>query len=453
MPTRPSKVTLDTNVLNVLNAIRNNASNNYRDYVPALTDTSQIRTMGTIIMDNVALQNEFLTALVNRIGRVIISTRMYQNPWARFKEGYLEYGETVEEIFTNIAKPYEYSFSEENETRYQKKRLPDVRAAFHVMNYRKFYPTTVTDKQLRQAFLSSDGVSQLISDIVNAIYTAANYDEFITMKYLLARNILNSRMYPVEVDSVSADNAKSIITTVKSTANILEFPSTKYNPAGVFQHTPKEEQMIIINAEFDAIMDVNVLASAFNMDKAQFMGQRILIDSFGSLDRDRLAILFADDPNYVPITDEEAEALDALPMVVVGEKFWRVFDNLNEFTEFYNPEQLYWNYFYHQWKTFSTSPFENAIVFVPDTPAVTEVEVTPATATVAKGQSFALGVKVTVTGFAPQTVDYTSNVEGIEVTEGGVVQIPADTSATEVTITATSTFDSTKKDTCVITIS
>ena len=451
MPTRPSRVTLDTNVLNVLNAIRNNASNNYRDYVPPITDTSQLRQIGTIIMDNVALQNEFLTALVNRIGRVIIATRMYQNPWARFKEGYLEYGESVEEIFTNIAKPYEYDFSEENETRFAKKRLPDVRAAFHVMNYRKFYPVTVTDKQLRQAFLSSEGVSQLISDIVNSIYTGANYDEFLTMKYLIAVNLINGRMYPIEVDAISADNAKSIITDVKSTANILEFPSTKYNPAGVFQRTPKDEQMIIINAKFDAIMDVNVLASAFNMDKAEFVGQRILIDSFGSLDTDRLNMLFNDDPNYVALTQAQLSALDEIPMVVVGEKFWRVWDNLNEFTEFYNPEQLYWNYFYHQWKTFSTSPFENALVYVPETPAVTSVEVTPATATVTAGSSLALTTVVTVTGFAPKTVTYESDNAGVTITEGGVVQVDADATGTA-TITITSTYDTTKTDTVTITI-
>ena len=451
MPTRPSKVTLDTNVLNVLNAIRNNASNNYRDYVPPITDTSEIRKIGTIIMDNVALQNEFLTALVNRIGRVIIATRMYQNPWARFKEGYLEYGETVEEIFTNIAKAEEYSFASEDETRYQKKRLPDVRAAFHVMNYRKFYPTTVTDKQLRQAFLSSDGVSKLISDIVNAIYTGANYDEFLTMKYLLARNILNSRMYPIEVASVSAANAKDIITTVKETSNNLEFPDDIYNPAGVFQHTPKNEQIVIVNTKFDAIMDVNVLASAFNMEKTQFVGQRVLIDGFGKLDTKRLAILFKDDPNYVALTDAQLAALDEIPLVIVGEKFWRVFDNLNEFTEFYNPEQLYWNYFYHQWKTFSTSPFENAIVFVPETPAVTSVTVTPATATVAAGASLQLTTVVEVTGFAPQTVNYSSDNDGVTITEGGVVQVAEDATGT-VTITVTSTFDSTKSDTVAITI-
>lgn len=451
MPTRPTSVTLDTNVLNVLNAIRNNASNNYKDYVPPITDVSELKTIGTIIMDNVALQNEFLTALVNRIGRVIIATRLYQNPWARFKEGYLEYGESVEEIFTNIAKPYEYDFSSENETRFAKKRMPDVRAAFHVMNYRKFYPTTVTQIQLRQAFLSANGIYQLVSDITNSIYTGANYDEFLTMKYLIAVNILNGRMYPIEVDPISADNAKSIVTDVKATANILEFPSTKYNPAGVFQHTPKNEQIIIVNAAFDAIMDVNVLASAFNMDRAQFIGQRVLIDSFGSLDTDRLNILFADDPNYVPLTSAQLTALDEIPMIVVGEKFWRVWDNLNEFTEFYNPEQLYWNYFYHQWKTFSTSPFENALVYVPETPAVTSVEVTPATATVSAGASLALTTVVTTTGFAPKTVTYTSDNDGVTITEGGVVQVDADATGTA-TITVASTYDTSVTDTVTITI-
>ena len=452
MPTRPEKVTMQTNVMNILNAIRNNASNEYRDYVPPMTDTSQLREIGTIIMDYPALQNEFLSALINRIGRVLISTRMYDNPWSRFKKGMLDYGETVEEIFTNIAKPYEFEGSHTSPTSQFKKYKPDVRAAFHVMNYRKYYPVTIEQQKLRQAFLSAEGVTNLIGDIVNSLTTGANYDEFLTMKYLLAKTILKGRMYPVQTSTISAENAKAIVTTVKENSNILEFPSTKYNPAHVFQHTPKSEQVIFINARFDAIMDVNVLASAFNMDKAQFMGQRVLIDSFGSLDTARLAELFADDPNYVPLTQDELTALDTIPMAVVDEKFFMVFDNLNEFTEIYNAELLYWNYFYHQWKTFSTSPFSNALVYVPATPAVTSVEVTPATATVSAGSSLALTTTVTVTGFAPQTVTYTSNNDKVTVTEGGVVQVDAGATGSA-TITVASTFDATKTDTVTLTIS
>ena len=319
------------------------------------------------------------------------------------------------------------------------------------MNYQKYYPVTIEQQKLKMAFLSADGVSNLIGDIVNSIYTAANYDEFLTMKYLIAKTILNGRMYPIEVAEATAANAKDIVTTVKANSNILEFPSTDYNPAHVFQHTPKNEQIIFINAKFDAVVDVNVLASAFNMDKAQFMGQRVLIDSFGSLDRDRLDLLFADDPNYVPLTDAEIIALDKVPMAVVGEKFFMVFDNLNEFTEAYNGELLYWNYFYHQWKTFSTSPFENALVYVPTTPTVSSITVTPDTANVKAGTSLQLTVEVATTGFAPQTVVYESDTDGVEVTEGGVVQIGADVSGT-VTITVTSTFDNTKTATVTLTV-
>ena len=451
MPTRPKKVTMDTQVMNILNAIRNNASNEYRDYVPPITDVSQLRKIGTIIMDMPALQNQFLSALINRIGRVLISTRLYENPWSRFKKGMLDYGETVEEIFTNIAKPYQFEGSHTSPTTQFKKYMPDVRAAFHVMNYQKYYPVTIEQQKLRQAFLSADGVSNLIGDIVNSIYTAANYDEFLTMKYLLARTILNGRMYPIEVAQPTADNAKDIVTVVKGNSNVLEFPSTKYNPAHVFQHTPKNEQMIFINASFDATVDVNVLASAFNMDKAQFMGQRILIDSFGSLDTERLNLLFADDPTYVEITQAELTALDKIPMAVVDEKFFMVFDNLNEFTESYNGELLYWNYFYHQWKTFSTSPFSNALVYVPTTPTVSSVEVTPATASVSAGSSLQLTVTVETTGFAPKTVTYESDTEGVTITEGGVVQIDADVTGT-VTITVKSTFDETKTDTVTLTV-
>ena len=451
MPTRPTKVTLDTNVMNVLNAIRNNNSNYYKDYVPPMTDVSELKQIGKIIMDVPALQNEFLNALINRIALVKITSKMFDNPWARFKKGFLEYGEVIEEVFVDLIRVYEFD-ADKAETELFKRVAPDVRAAFHVMNYRKFYKVTIERQKLAKAFLSASGMNDLITYIMTAIYTSAAYDEFLTMKYMLARNILNCRMYPIEINAVSEANMKSIVTTVKGTSNLLEFPSRKYNPAGVFQHTDKSNQYILIDTQFDAKMDVNVLASAFNMDKAQFMGNRVAIDGFGSLDNERLAELFADDPYYVEITEEEKAALNEIPLAVVDENFFMIYDNLNEFREVENGQGLYWNYFYHQWKTFSTSPFSNALVYVPATPSVTSVEVTPASATVAAGTSLALTTTVVTTGYAPQTVTYESNNDGVTITEGGVVQIDADATGTA-TITVKSTFDPTKSDTVAITIS
>lgn len=451
MATRPKKVTMDTNAVNIVNALRNNNSNFYKDYVPPITDVKDLRAIGKIIMDMPALQNEFISSLVNRIAIVRITSKMFENPWTRFKKGFLEFGEVIEDVFVDLTKVYEFDPEDAEETLF-KRVPPDVRAAFHVMNYTKFYKVTIERQRLAKAFLSATGMNDLITYIMTSIYTSASYDEFLTMKYMLGRNILNGRLYPIEIPTVVKANMSDIVSVVKATSNTIEFPERLYNPAHVFQHTDKSNQYLIINAKFDAMMDVNVLASAFNMDKASFMGQRVLVDSFGKLDNERLAILFKDDPNYVPITAAEAEALDSIPLCLVDENFWMVFDNLNEFREVENGQGLYWNYVYHQWKTFSTCPYSNAILFVPTTPSITSVTVTPATATVAAGSNLSLTTEVVAVGYAPQEVTYTSGNDKVTITEGGVVQIDADATGTA-EITVASVFDPTKTDTVEITIS
>lgn len=453
MATKPKIVTLTNSSVDVLNAIRNNATINYRNYVPVATsDAESVREIGSIIMDSPQLQNEFLSALVNRIGRVLITSKMYDNPWSMFKKGLLEFGETIEEIFVNIAKPFQFDPAVA-ESKLFKREIPDVRSAFHIMNYQKYYKTTIQNDQLRQAFLSWQGITDLITKIVDAMYTGANYDEFQTMKYMLAKHILNGRMFPITIPTVSDVNMKNIVSVIKGVSNNYEFLSSDYNIAGVMTHTKKSDQYLLINSKFDATMDVEVLASAFNMDKAEFAGRRVLVDSFGSLDIERLNLLFADDPTYTEIGESELQALDAIPCILVDKDWFMIFDNFYNFTEQYNGEGLYWNYWYHVWKTFSVSPFANNALFIPGTPTVESVTVSPATATVKAGQSISLSAVVKTEFFAPQSVDWTSDTDGVTVSKSGVVTIGSGVSAsTSVTITATSTFDHTKTGTATITV-
>lgn len=453
MATKPKIVTLTNSSVDILNVIRNNATVNYKNYVPVATaDAESIREIGAIIMDSPQLQNEFLSALVNRIGRVLVTSKMYDNPWSMFKKGTLEFGETIEEIFVNIAKPFQFD-PNVAETNLFKREIPDVRSAFHIMNYQKYYKTTIQNDQLRQAFLSWQGITDLIAKIVDSMYTGANYDEFQTMKYMLAKHILNGRMYPVTIPAVTEANMKSIVSTIKGVSNNYEFMSNKYNVAGVQNFSKKNNQYLLINSNFDATMDVEVLASAFNMDKTQFAGQRVLVDSFGSLDIERLNILFADDPTYTEISESDLQALDAIPCVLVDRDWFMIFDNFYNFTEQYNGEGLYWNYWYHVWKTFSVSPFANNALFIPGTPTVSSVTVSPANATVKAGQTISLSAVVQTEYFAPQTVNWSSNTEGVTVSKGGLVTIGADVSpGTSVIITATSVYDSEKSGTSTITV-
>lgn len=450
MPTMPTRVQLNATSVDILNAIRNNASANYQNYVPPATpNADSIREIGAVIMDYAALRNEFVSALINRIAATLLETRTYENPWSVFKKGKLEFGETIEAIYTNIANAHTYDPAVA-ESKIFEREIPDVRAAFFTLNYKKFYKQTIQDKQLRQAFLSWDGVTSLIGDIVNAMYSADAVDEFITMKYMLARNILNGSIRAVEI---SSNDIKGTVSTVKAVSNYMTFDRTDYNRAGVHTSSKKNQQYIIVNSDFDATMDVEVLAAAFNMSKADFMGHRILVDSFGYMDSDRLDELFKNEKWYTKLTDAEMLALDAIPAVLVDERWFMIFDNLFEFTEQYNGEGLYWQYWLHDWKTFSVSPFANAAVFVPGTPSVTSVTVSPSAITLVQGQSATLSVEVVTANFASQAVNWTSSDDdSVSVDIYGAITVADDAEAGTYTITATSVFDSTKSDTCTVTV-
>lgn len=441
MATKPKVSTLEATSPQILNTIRANASPEYRSQVPvAEATTASLREIGSIIMDAQPLRNEFLHALVNRIGRVIITSKMYDNPWAVFKKGLLEYGETVEEIFVNLAKPHDFDPpTAENEV--FKREIPDVKAAFHILNYKKFYKTTVSNDELRTAFLSWAGITDLIAKIIDALYTGANYDEFLTMKYLIARIALNGGISAKTISAVTDANAKGIVSTIKGVSNAMEFLSGDYNMTGVKTYTKKSDQFLIMNAAFDAVIDVEVLASAFNMEKAQFMGNRILVDSFSNLDLDRLQELFGEDPNFTLPTTAELSKLDTVVAVILDRNWMMVFDNFYNFTQQYNGEGLYWNYWYHVWKTFSASPFSNAVLFTTASNSITTITITPATATVSPGDNLSLKANATGTGFTPNAVEWAvtgSTNSNTYITPTGQLFVAADETATSLTVMATS---------------
>lgn len=462
MATRPKIKKLAATSADVLNAIRNSASTNYKDYVPvASQDAESVKEIGAVIMEYPALQNEFLSNLINRIGRVIITSKMYTNPLEMFKKGYLDFGESVEELFANIAKPFVYDAGVAEKEVY-KREIPDVRSAFHVLNYQEFYKVTIQQEQLRQAFLSWEGVDDLIAKITDSLYTGAAYDEFTITKYLLAKKLINGQLYPVQVSAETTPDAlKQNTAAMRAASNKLTFMSDKYNLAGVSTHTPRDEQYLLISSDYDAKQDVEVLASAFNMDKAEFLGHRVLVDGFGDFDTDRLNQIFKDpeDPSkfvndYEPLTEAEIAALNQIPAVIVDKDFFMLFDVLTNFTEQYNGQGLYWNYFYHTWRIFSSSPFANAIVFTPTAPEVTAVNVTPATAEVRAGQSVQLSAAVTAAGFAPQAVRWTLTGDGAgssTISSSGLVKVAAD-AAGEITATATSVYNPEISGSAVLTV-
>lgn len=361
MAKRIASSTLNATTLDILNVIRQNASYDYQQNVPVADKPSDIPKVGEVICGTPAFSNQFINALVNRIAIVRVQSATFNNPYSILKKGYLEFGETVEDIFVSIAKAVDYTPEKASEREF-KRTLPDIRSAFHTMNWRVMYPVTIQDEDLRQAFLSVDGVTDLIAKIVDSVYTAAEYDEFLLFKYLLIKAISHGKMKPAAIDSDTDLTASAV--AFRTASNILPFMSSEYNEANVKTNTPKSRQIIFMDAKFNAQYDVNVLASAFNMDKADFMGRLFLIDNWTDFDNERFDIIRANSDGIEEITSAELALLNDVKAAILDENWFQVYDNNNKFTEQYVASGLYWNYFYHVWKTVSSSPFANAIVFV-----------------------------------------------------------------------------------------
>lgn len=375
---RVSVTNLNARTIDIINVIRKNASISYQNEVPEIATSTDIPRVGEIICGYPAFANEFLSALMNRIALVQIRSATFNNPFERLKKGYLEFGETVEEVFINIAKAREFS-AEKAEKREFKRTLPDVRSAFHTMNWIVQYPITIQDIDLRTAFKTENGVTDMIAKIVNSVYTANNYDEYLLFKYLLIKGITNGAFYPVSIgDGTNMDDSA---VAFRGMSNQLTFISTNYNASHVTTNTLKPNQYIFMDSMFNAKFDVEVLARAFNMEKADFIGRLILIDDWTSFDNDRFDVIRESSTMIDEITSNELAIMNDVKAVIVDDEYFQVYDNLLMMTEKYVASGLYWNYFLNVRKTVSYSPFSNAIVFVTDDATLTTPETITLTVT------------------------------------------------------------------------
>ena len=373
MPKRIANTQLNGRTIDILNVIRSNASLAYQQNIPELSDAQGIPKVGEVLYGNPTLCNEFIEALVNRIAMVRIKSAVFNNPYKDLKKGYLEFGSSIEEVFTELIQAVEYS-PEKAGGREFKRNVPDVKSAFHVVNWMVLYPITIQRESLRKAFLSEEGVQDLITSILNQVYTSAEYDEFLLFKYCLVKQLAAGKAYPVPVDM---SNIKNAATAFRGYSNLIRFVKDEYNVAHVRTNTPLERQQIFMDAKFNAKFDTEVLASAFNLDRATFISKLRLLDDWVSFDNERFEVIRQNSEGIEEVTAAELSLLADVKAVLVDEDWFQIYDKENVMTSTPVASGLYWNYFYHTHKIVSTSPFSNILCFIDNSATTTA----PATVT------------------------------------------------------------------------
>lgn len=329
--------------IKLMDAIHRDASLEYQNRIPTATKAG--------VQDTVrALQayrpgwNEFLDALVNRIGSVVARNISWSNPLAEFKRGMLTFGDTIEEIQVGLLEAHVYDPDRDHLERdlFGTER-PDVESSFHKVNRQNYYKVTINEALLQRAFLEPQGLSAFVAQLMQAPLTSDNVDEFLLTVQLFSEYESNGGFYHVNVPDVAAlnsspDQARTALRKMRAMADTLKFVSTRYNAAHMPTFAQADELQLFVTPEFNAAVDVEALAGAFNMDKAQLTGR------------------------IVPIPAEHFN-IDGCQAIMTVKDFFMIADQRLENTSQYNPLGLHNNYFLHHWQVVSASRFVPAVMF------------------------------------------------------------------------------------------
>lgn len=391
---------------------------------------------GEIIMNTDRYKNAFINT-INLIGLTLIKRNEWENPWEGFaNRGMLKFGQQIREMIQDLAKVFDYNKEYNNKTKFLESFVPDVLTYVHEVNFQKVYATTINETELTMAFDTEDGLLDFIADTIGNLYETFKYDKFQVDKYMLARRFLQGTVTTVQIENFNNLTARQILTKMKSYSNKMTFRKPFYNPAGVRKATSFDKQITMLDTDGEAEYTTDVIAQSYFRNEAELKTNLALIDGYNEFDEARLAELLEDD--FVPFTEAEKEQLSNVVGNIISDKwfmdFYKALDTGNsdgkKQIEFINPTTLERNIFLHVQMVLSTSPFENAIVFVKNTPAIQSVTVSPSSVTSSAGQQVQLNASVSAEGMANKavlwSVDDTSDDLGVKVNQKGLVLIPSD---------------------------
>lgn len=326
-----------------IDGLRGYMSNDYRKRVPSATKASIADTMNALQSYRPHM-NEFVDALVNRIGLEIYQNNVWSNPLKEFKRGLLEFGDTIEEVQTGLLEAHTYNPDRDStEKDLFGTEVPDVQSSFHTINRQNMYKVTINETLLKRAFLQTNGLSTFSTQLMNAPTTSDEWDEFLITVRLINEYETNGGFYKVNVPDVSKAgstdrDAKTALRAMRAMADTVPFVSSKYNAANMPVTTSRDDLIIITTPEFKAAMDVEALSAAFNIANTELYGRIITIPS-------------------------EQIGIEGFQALMTTKDFFVMADTTFTTTSMFNPHKLQYNYFLHHHGIYSASRFTTAVLF------------------------------------------------------------------------------------------
>ena len=279
---------------NSLNELRQISSTIYTQYIPVIDDDTDISALAAPVLKYPEVYNEFCSALLQRI--VYTQVEMlneFKNPLRDLEGNVMPLGYAGQEIYINPAKGRRYNADDFMGV--LQKYEADVKVQYLIKNMDLQYPVTVIRTKLKEAFVSWDALDSFISGLSRSLYNGMYVDEYRYTKALISSAYKNDNVIVETISNPTSAEAAAKAFIEKSRFLFLDFqsPSTKYNAwskvggAGkaITTWTNPEDIVIIMRNDIRSYVDVNVLANAYQLGKADFLARNIYtVDNFDVYD-------------------------------------------------------------------------------------------------------------------------------------------------------------------------
>lgn len=345
-----------------LNAIREISSQIYHRYVPIIDENTDISTFANPIMNYPVVYNEFQNQLINKLVYTQFELKAFRNPLVILEGDRLPLGYGGENVYVNPAKGRQFNVNDF--AGLLVKYEADVKVEYLTLNMDLQYCVTYTRQQLKKAFRSWEDLETFIDELSNSLYNGAFIDEWRFTKQLVSSAYSNNMVMTELVTPVTNEaTGKAFIQKVRELFLNFQLPSTLYNAwhkvggegKAVTTWTNPEDVVLLIRNDVRALTDVEVLASAFNMNKTDFLANNVLlVDNFDVYD------------------DEGTKVFDGSNIIGgLFDKSWFKIRRQDMFMEsFYNPNNRTTQYYLNLIKMYRFSLFANGVLFVTTNPVV-----------------------------------------------------------------------------------
>lgn len=328
----------------------------YHQYVPVVTESTTIGEFGAPILDsqNLNVLNDFV-GLLKKVVYTAVYNKTFNNPLAELEGERMPLGQFIESAYVNPAKAR--AFNVNDFAGLLQKYESEIAVEYYSVNSDLQYMVTITREKIRNAFTSWDQLEGLISGMINSLWNGAYITRYNQTKGLpLAAFKKGAIKYEVIPEVTDEQTAKNLIRKVRADYNKMQIPSTKYNAwqdvkgEGAFAlktWSDPEDLIILISADVEALVDVEVLAAAFNLDKDSFIARKITVDDFSQYN------------------DDGTVAVDgSMIKCVLADRAWfKIKTQDFAMDEFYNMNNRTWQYGLNDVRMVNYSLFANAKIY------------------------------------------------------------------------------------------